>query len=203
MTGWRVLAVVLLLAAGNWFGEGLANARSGPIQSAELIRQPDSLYAHVRLDDGFLQALVRRLQEGETILAGYQLRLYRVQPWWPDAEVTELVVTHRVRWHLITEKLEMQEDDRAPVYSDDLEDAEAFIGRLRMMLLYIHTRGGEPPAALRSRTVPSLFTGGRYRLEVLFRLEDAGISRPFRVLNRLIKFWRPVDHQYTLEVILS
>ncbi|MBF0136351.1 MAG: DUF4390 domain-containing protein [Magnetococcus sp. DMHC-1] len=162
-----------------------------PLREVVASMQGNNLYAQATLTPAFQREALELLKQGEPILAAYRFRLLEVRTLLPDREVSRLKLKRRLRYHLITQRYEMQEITRGQTYyTDDDDEALQFLGHPRNILLEERKTGA---------TTHFLLPGRRYLLETHFELEREGISRPLRFLNRLFTFWRPVDYRLVTE----
>ncbi|MBF0125275.1 MAG: DUF4390 domain-containing protein [Magnetococcales bacterium] len=151
-----------------------------PIDSVAATVQGRDLYVETTLKPLMVQQLMTRVRQGEFLTVRYRLRLYQVRDGWLDRELLEKDVTHRLRFHLITERFEMQEERRSAVYSDDNDEAVRFLSSSRELLLSQAT------------------VGERYRIEVRFHMEPDDVPWLFHLLHRIIDFRQSASALHTL-----
>lgn len=157
--------------------------RASPIGDLSTFTEGDQFYARVEIEPKLIAATLETVQQGAPALFTYNIRLIREKKWFPDEETVALNLQRRVRFQLILRRFQMREiENDKTLYGDDPEEAGAFLGHLTHI-----------PLAALSDLYP-----GRYHLEVRFRHEREGISRLYRVLNRLLAFFTPIDHVRTL-----
>lgn len=150
------------------------------IQEASAFLADDKLYARTVLDPGFLSDIMALLGHGEPVLATYRFRFYRTQSWLPDLRLAQVIVKRRLRLRLITRRFEMTDVRNNHVqYTRDPQQAIGFIGNPRYIRLATHTH---------------LFPQRRYHLDVQVQVEHQGMSRVYRVLNRLLTFGGSADY---------
>ncbi|MBF0159801.1 MAG: DUF4390 domain-containing protein [Magnetococcales bacterium] len=170
----------LLLVSVLWLLQGCASVTVDPVDTASASVHDGRLYVEAVLKPAFVQQLMARVQQGELITARYQLRLYRVQDWWLDQELVDRDITHRLRFHLITERFEMQEEGGPVAYSDDSDEAVRFLSTIRELLLQ------------------QVVAGDMYRIEVRFQMEPNNVPWLFHVLHRMVGFSQSPDAVHVL-----
>ncbi|MBF0187238.1 MAG: DUF4390 domain-containing protein [Magnetococcales bacterium] len=161
------------------------------IASAAVQVHGEEYYTEATLDNTFLSEVSALLQQGEPIVATYRFFLYQKSEGLlsNDLLLGSARIKRRLHRHLIRDRFELLDMDTEQIhFTPDADEALRFIGQPRYVPLWIQkpVRPQHP-----------------YVLEVTCRIERDGVSRVFRLLDRLINFWKPVEHHFTTTMTLT
>nr|CRH06771.1 conserved protein of unknown function [Candidatus Magnetococcus massalia] len=188
---------------------GLSGCSSSPDESEQkeepviaisrAVIQGDKLYAEARLSPSFRKTLKKMLSSGEPLTIRYQFRFVKHNDWLPNYVYAQTSTLRRMRYHLITERYEMQEDGQDNIsYTPDADVALRFLANPR----YVPLTEAEQLKGLKLIPVEeSLEDSGLedigpvdYHLETRLEVHSEGLSKMFRVLFRMLTFWQPIEH---------
>ncbi|ABK43266.1 hypothetical protein Mmc1_0745 [Magnetococcus marinus MC-1] len=168
------------------------------IESVEAVVRGDTLYARAKLSKEYQNTLKARLNSGQPVLVSYHFTLTRHNRWLPDHTFARGQVIRKLRYHLITQRYEMEDVTKQHIsYTQEPSEALNFLCQPRYVPL---TQSGSLGGILVASKAGQL---SDFILHSRFERHRQGMSRMFRVLFRLLTFWEPLTYDKFAEYQLQ
>jgi hypothetical protein len=129
MAGW--LCVMLLLSQAVF-------AQEARLTRITLSNTRDDLLLYFKLEGAFTEKMQEAILSGVPASFSYYISLYRVRNWWYDKEITDIELTHTIKYDNLKNEFTVKRPwkNADPVVTQSLEEAQRLMTEIDSLKVY-------------------------------------------------------------------